>query len=224
MTYNAKAGRLEGFLEKLYQKRGQDHVPNRHAFYVTGIFSDLKHHEMGDGFKEIDFGGVSNTIWRTPPLWGVGSSFPWGHDGQSLTLEDVILHHGGEAAAARANWVAAGPGQQKKVLDLLHNLVLYDIESLPADINGDGVIETNFMVAGRDTGVERFNAEWLFETPLQIQGLVNVQGKIQTSFAGVDIDQAYGQLLPLRIDSDADGWPDVWDNAPGSPGYKDGVN
>ena len=27
-----------------------------------------------------------DTIWRTPPLWGVGSGFPWGHDGASLTL------------------------------------------------------------------------------------------------------------------------------------------
>ena len=37
----------------------------------------------------------------TTPLWGVGSTAPYGHDGRSATLEDVILRHGGEAQAER---------------------------------------------------------------------------------------------------------------------------
>jgi hypothetical protein len=102
--------------------------------------------------------------------------------------------------------------------------VLYDIESLPSDLDGDGAISPNFVVAGMDTGMERFNAEWLFQTPLQIQGPVTVGGNVINSFAGINVDSAYQQLAPYRIDSDDDGWPDVWDAAPGIPGYKDGVN
>jgi hypothetical protein len=64
----------------------------------------------------------------------------------------------------------------------------------------------------------------LFNTPLQIQGPVTVAGKVINSFAGINIDQAYQQLAPYRIDPDNDGWPTVWDAAPGILGYKDGVN
>jgi hypothetical protein len=44
------------------------------------------------------------------------------------------------------------------------------------------------------------------------------------SNAAVNLDAAYGQGLLFRVDSDDDGWPDVWDTAPASPGYKDGAN
>ena len=37
----------------------------------------------------------------TTPLWGVGSTAPYGHDGRSINLTEVILRHGGEAQAAR---------------------------------------------------------------------------------------------------------------------------
>ena len=102
---------------------------------------------------------------------------------------------------------------------MMRKMVLYDIESLPADINGDGVIEANFQVAGRDTGRERFNAEWLFRTPLQIQGPIGASGGLDViSYAGTNISQAYCETLEFRIDSDGDGWPDVWDAAPRHPG------
>jgi hypothetical protein len=35
---------------------------------------------------------------------------------------------------------------------------VYDIESLPADIDGDGQIALFFSVAGERTGIERLNA------------------------------------------------------------------
>ena len=51
------------------------------------------------------------------------------------------------------------------VIAFLNSLVLYSTEDLPADINGDGRISEHFNVAGRDTGRECFNPEWLFNTP-----------------------------------------------------------
>ena len=131
----------------------------------------------------------------------------------------------GEAAGSRARWLATSDEVRASVLTLLRGLQLYDIESLPADIDGDGTIATSFQVAGKDTGIERFNAEWLFQTPVQIQGdYANVDGVTVTSFCATNLDAAYGQQLPYRIDSDSDGWPDVWDVAPNQTGYKDGVN
>src|SRR4029078_13158565 len=95
VLFNAQHQRLEGKITRLYTQQGGDYVRNFGGFAVKGIFTDFKHHEMGDGFKEVDFGGTVNTLWRTPMLWGVGSGFPWGHDGASLTIEDPILRHGG---------------------------------------------------------------------------------------------------------------------------------
>ena len=73
--------------------------------------------------------------------------------------------------------------------------------------------------------MERFNAEWLFKNPVQIQGdVTNADGVTIRSNAAVNLDQAYGLNLPLRRDTDLDGWPDVWDVAPTTPGYKNGIS
>lgn len=225
VRWNAANQRLEGKVVPLYALVNGTYQRTRSSFDVTGFFSDLKHHDMGAGFEEIDFAGVKNTRWRTPMLWGVASGFPWGHDGRSQTLEDVILRHGGEAQASRDAWTNATPAVREYVMNMLRKLVLYDIESLPTDVDGDAQISPNFVVQGVNTGIERFNAEWLFKVPLQIQGpIVNVNGATVTSFCGTNVDQAYGRTLPLRLDSDGDSWPNVWDHAPASPGWKDGVN
>ena len=225
VRWNEAAHRLEGELVRLYDGDGRGGIARRFGrFDVQGLFSDLVQHDMGDGFAEHAYDSSIQTLWRTAPLWGVGSGLPWGHDGASLTLEHVIGRHDGEGAASKAAWLAASPGERDQLVDFLQRLVLYDIESLPSDIDGDGAIATHFVVAGKDTGVERFNAEWLFATPLQIQGnFINADGVRITSYAGVNVPAAYGLNLPLRLDTDLDGWPDVWDPDPNTTGYKNGV-
>ena len=225
-TWNRSTGSLEGKLVPLYTKVGQDYVRNYAPYLVEGIFTDFRHHDMGAGFTEIGYDGNRTTKWRTAPLWGVGSGFPWGHDGASLSLRDAILRHDGEGLASRQLFEAANPADQSGLIDFLEKLVLFDIESLPADINGDSRISSSFVVSTVDTGVERFNAEWLFRRPLRIQGMVTPSqgGASIRSFAGINIEDAYGLNLPYRVDTDQDGWPDVWDHAPTSQGYRDGVN
>jgi len=225
VRFDAVSKQLQGHVVPLYQRQGAQYVRQFGSFEVPAFFSDLRHHDMGEECEEVDFGGTTNRLWRTPMLWGVGSGFPWMHDGQSLTLHDAIMRHGGEAQQSRALYARASESDQQRVLTFLDKLRLYDIESLPADIDGDGVVSDAFVVQGVDTGRERFNAEWLFRTPVRIQGpYVNSFGVVVKSFAGMNIADAFGHGLALRRDSDEDGWPDVWDAAPMLRGYKDGVN
>ena len=70
-------------------------------FLVRNIFTDFKRHDLGPGFHERNYDGTLRTQFLTTPLWGVGTTAPYGHDGRSINLDEVILRHGGEAQAAR---------------------------------------------------------------------------------------------------------------------------
>ena len=65
-------------------------------------YTDLRRHDMGEELAEPrGYRGIPVRQWMTPPLWGVGSSAPYMHDGRAGSLHDAILAHGGEAKAAR---------------------------------------------------------------------------------------------------------------------------
>jgi hypothetical protein len=75
--------------------------PRLEPFLVKNIFTDFKRHDLGPGFYERDFDGTIRSEFMTTPLWGVGSTAPYGHDGRSINLMEVIMRHGGEAQAAQ---------------------------------------------------------------------------------------------------------------------------
>ncbi|HEU4389167.1 MAG TPA: di-heme oxidoredictase family protein, partial [Blastocatellia bacterium] len=194
-------------------------------FTARGVYSDFKYHDLGEAFEQVQFDGSVVHKWRTTPLWGVGSTAPYGHDGASLSLDEVIRRHGGEALASREAYLALGQRGRRKIVEFLESLVLYQTDRLACDIDGDGKVSDHFMVAGMDTGYERFNPEWLFRVPGEIEGPVrNVRGETVTSYALSNVSAAYGLGLALIHDSDHDGFPDVIDPAPRKAGYKDGVN
>jgi hypothetical protein len=62
------------------------------------------------------------TEFLTTPLWGVGSTPPYGHDGRSINLMEVILRHGGEAQAARDTFARLPSGQQARIIAFLNSL------------------------------------------------------------------------------------------------------
>ena len=191
---------------------------------VSGIGTDFKHHEMGPALADQQYDGTVVTAFRTGLLWGNGATgFPWGHDGKSMTLDDVIRRHGGAAQRSADVYRNASRPQQDAVVAYLATYLLYPTDQVPTDIDGDGRIAEHFMVAGEDTGVERFNPEWLFRMPAQIEGeVLNPQGEPVRSDALLNVREAYGLDLPYLVDSDLDGFADVQDECPTSQGYKDG--
>jgi hypothetical protein len=221
--YNDTAERLEGKLVYLADRKRGVWLPRRRAYTVRGIYTDFKYHDLGKEFYQVQFDGSIIRKWRTAPLWGVGSTAPYGHDGASLTLHDVIRRHGGESLRSRQAYLALSRADRRLIIDFLESLVLYQTDRLPCDLDGDGKISEHFIVAGMDTGYERFNPEWLFKVPGKIEGPVKVRGEAIISYALTNVRQAYGLGLKYLRDSDGDGFPDVIDPAPFWRGYKDGA-
>src|SRR5206468_2391715 len=60
--------------------------PKLAPFSVKNIFTDFKRHDLGPGFYERSYDGTMRTEFMTLPLWGVGSTAPYGHDGRSINL------------------------------------------------------------------------------------------------------------------------------------------
>ena len=110
-------------------------TPHRGTFTVSDIFTDFRRHDLGPAFHERNYDGTVQTDFMTAPLWGVGSKAPYGHDGRSITLEDVILRHGGEAAASKSTFVALGDDNQRKIIEYLQTLILFPPDDTASNLN-----------------------------------------------------------------------------------------
>lgn len=105
------------------------------SFVVRNFFADLKRHDLGPGFWERNFDGTLQKEFITEPLWGVGSTAPYGHDGRSINLREVILRHGGEARAARDAFASANPTQQNQLMAFLSSLVLFPPDDTASNLD-----------------------------------------------------------------------------------------
>jgi hypothetical protein len=99
--------------------------PQLKPFLVKDIFTDFKRHDLGPSFYERNYDGTTQTQFLTRPLWGVGSTGPYGHDGRSMTLDDVILRHGVEAQKSRDAYAALDKEESAGVKAFLNSLVLF---------------------------------------------------------------------------------------------------
>ena len=92
-------------------------------------YTDLLLHDMGDLLSDArpDF-AATGVEWRTPPLWGLGLAQTiqpdagFLHDGRARTLEEAILWHGGEAAAASEAFRTAGADDRAALIAFLNTL------------------------------------------------------------------------------------------------------
>jgi len=110
-------------------------LPLRQPFLVRDMFTDFKRHDLGPEFHEPDFNGTVTTRFMTMPLWGVGSTAPYGHDGRSINLEEVILRHGGEAQASRDAFGDLPEEEQAEVLRFLASLVLFPPDDTTSNLD-----------------------------------------------------------------------------------------
>lgn len=123
-------------------------VPNGDSFLVQGIFTDFKRHDLGVKFHERNFDGTRQRLFITEPLWGVASTPPYGHDGRSGSLNDVILRHGGEAEYARNNYVYLGSFGRSFILRALGSLVLFSPEDTASELNPKDTANPDFPLKG----------------------------------------------------------------------------
>jgi len=123
-------------------------LPLGNPFVVKDIFTDFKRHDLGANFHERNWDGTLQTMFMTRALWGVGSTGPYGHDGRSMTLNDVILRHGGEAQAARNAFAALGPGDVNALLSFLNSLVLFPPDDTASTLDPGNPSAPNFPQFG----------------------------------------------------------------------------
>jgi hypothetical protein len=117
-------------------------LPVGNSFVVQGIYADFKRHDLGPEFWERNFDGTMQKEFVTEPLWGVGTTPPYGHDGRSINLHEVIMRHGGEAASARDRYDRLNSGKQLQIQAFLQSLVLFPPDDTASNLNpGDPTAE-----------------------------------------------------------------------------------
>jgi hypothetical protein len=140
-------------------------VPNRSSFMVRNFYADMKRHDLGPSFYERNYDGTLTRLFMTEPLWGVGSTPPYGHDGRSINLREVILRHGGEAAASRNAFAALSETNRIAVLAFLDSLVLFPPDDTASNLDPGNPAATGFPQRGHGS----IRLPELFNNPLELE-------------------------------------------------------
>jgi mono/diheme cytochrome c family protein len=122
--------------------------PKMDPFLVTNIFTDFRRHDVGPYFYERNYDGSIRKEFLTTPLWGVGSTAPYGHDGRSLNLTEVILRHGGEAQASRDRFANLQEEERSALVAFLNSLVLFPPEDTASNLDPGDPSTPNFPQSG----------------------------------------------------------------------------
>ncbi len=109
--------------------------PKLLPFLVKNIFTDFKRHDLGPGFYERNYDGSIRTEFLTMPLWGVGTTAPYGHDGRSINLMEVILRHGGEARESRDQFERLSTQNQIALIEFLNSLVIFPPDDTASNLD-----------------------------------------------------------------------------------------
>ncbi len=117
-------------------------------FLVKNIFTDFKRHDLGPGFHERNYDGTLRKEFLTAALWGVGSTGPYGHDGRSITLREVILRHGGEARNARHRFASLPINDIEALEAFLNSLILFPPDDTASNLDPGNRNAANFPQFG----------------------------------------------------------------------------
>jgi mono/diheme cytochrome c family protein len=110
-------------------------MPALNPFVVRNFFADMKRHDLGPNFYEREFDGSLRKQFITEPLWGVGSTAPYGHDGRSINLREVILRHGGEAQSSRNAFASLSESSKLAIMEFLNSLVLFPPDDTASNLD-----------------------------------------------------------------------------------------
>jgi len=122
--------------------------PKREPFVVRNIFSDFRRHDLGPSFYERNFDGTTQKEFMTEALWGVGTTAPYGHDGRSINLREVILRHGGEATASRDAFATLHSDERNAILEFLETLVLFPPDDTASNLDPGNPSTPGFPQSG----------------------------------------------------------------------------
>jgi len=86
------------------------------------LYSDLLLHDMGALGDGITQGQANGKQMKTAPLWGVGVSGPWLHDGRAATLDAAVRAHAGEAWSSANRYGKLTKDQQRQLVEFLNAL------------------------------------------------------------------------------------------------------
>lgn len=123
-------------------------VPNGGPFLVKDIYTDFKRHDLGPNFYERNYDGTLQKLFLTRPLWGVGSTSPYGHDGRSINLNEVILRHGGESLASRNAFARLESEDREAIFAFLNSLVLFPPDDTASNLDPGDRTTPNFPQFG----------------------------------------------------------------------------
>jgi hypothetical protein len=139
--------------------------PAYNPFLVTDIYTDFKRHDLGPNFYERNYDGTTQTTFLTRPLWGVGSTGPYGHDGRSISLDAVILRHGGEAQKSRDAYVALPSGRSTALIAFMNSLVLFPPDDTASTLDPGNPAAPGFPQFGHGS----IKLTVLFDDPTDIE-------------------------------------------------------
>jgi CxxC motif-containing protein (DUF1111 family) len=95
-------------------------IPEALGNKVIHPLSDFLLHDVvtGDGIIQGGPPDTANKL-RTSPLWGLRTKSRYMHDLKSLTLENAILCHGGEAREVTGRFSKLTPKEQQELFTFL---------------------------------------------------------------------------------------------------------
>ena len=134
-------------------------------FVVRGIYADFRRHDLGPGFHETQFDGSVQKEFMTEPLWGVGSTGPYGHDGRSMNLREVILRHGGVALPSRERFAALPEIDRAAIEAFLQSLVLFPPPDTASNLDPANPFAIGFPRVGHGS----IKLSVLFHEPFDIE-------------------------------------------------------